>query len=108
MPWRIVYNPSLSGERGLYPLRARYQGNLDVGFFIAQNPTPLFPNIQPRGPPFQSLLAQKRQTIHTLPFTLRPHDHMSFENIPSQCLRISSPFTSHKHKGTSWRQTKSK
>jgi len=48
MPWRIGYRPSPSGEEGVYPLRARYRGNLDIGFFVAfleRNP------YRNRGPP---------------------------------------------------------
>lgn len=96
MPWRLVYNPSLSGARGLYPLCARYQGNLDVGFFIAQFSAQPLSNTQPRGPPFHPYWRKKRQTFAQCLSHFDPHDHMSFENIPSQCLRFSSPFTSHK------------
>ena len=63
MPWRLIYNPSLNKERGLYPLRARYQGKLDVGFFVAHFSTHLTPNNQPRGPPIHTLLEQTQTDI---------------------------------------------
>lgn len=73
MPWRIEYNPSLSGERGLYPLCARYQGYLDIGFFIAPFSTHLTLKAQPRGPPFFLYWRNKDRHPHNhLP---KPHEH---------------------------------
>jgi hypothetical protein len=72
MPWRLSYNPSLSGERGRYPLCARYQCNLDIGFFIAQFSTPHHPKHHPRGPPKNPHWRTLKQTFQ-MPFTLRPH-----------------------------------
>jgi len=61
MPWRLSDNLSLSGERGLYPLCARYQGNLDIGFFIAQFSTPFTSNHHPRGPPIHPIGATQNR-----------------------------------------------
>ena len=72
MPWRLSDNPSLSGERGVYPLCARYQGQLDIGFFIAQFSTSPQPNHPPRGPPKNLHWRIQKQTFK-MPFTLRPH-----------------------------------
>lgn len=63
MPWRLIYNPSLNKERGLYPLRARYQGNLDVGFFVAHFSTQPTSNNQPRGPPSKPYWRKHKQTF---------------------------------------------